>query len=216
MNDHLSDDARNRSAIDREIEAALSVDPSPEFVARVRARVANDPAPVGWRLPWLITVAGAAAAAVVILVVVSHPGQRAGAGLVNRAPLSAKATSEGAVAQPPAVLVEQPRVAESDAKTKRPAVVASGFPGLSVVEGSRTRDVASSSGRTEPEILIDAGEARALRRLLEGVRVGRIDVTILPLEPPQVMTTIQSLGEIPPIRPIEPLGQAAQGAGVQQ
>ena len=43
-----SDDALNDAALDREIDRALSVDPSAEFVARVRTRIANEPA----RAPW--------------------------------------------------------------------------------------------------------------------------------------------------------------------
>ena len=50
--------------LDRELAAALSVDPSPEFVARVRARVADEPAPSSWRIPRMVT-AGVALAAVV-------------------------------------------------------------------------------------------------------------------------------------------------------
>ena len=50
--------------IDQELRAALSVEPSPEFVARVRTRIANQPQPRGWRIWWL---AAPAAAAVVML-----------------------------------------------------------------------------------------------------------------------------------------------------
>ena len=36
--------------LDDELRAALAVDPSPEFVARVRTRVASEPPPSRWRL----------------------------------------------------------------------------------------------------------------------------------------------------------------------
>jgi cell division septation protein DedD len=38
--------------LEREIEAALAVDPSPEFLARVRVRVAEEERPAGWLLRW--------------------------------------------------------------------------------------------------------------------------------------------------------------------
>ena len=52
-------------ALDRELAAALAVDPSPEFTARVRARVAREPAPSVWRLPRLMLAAAALAVIVV-------------------------------------------------------------------------------------------------------------------------------------------------------
>lgn len=49
------------SALDRELETALGVDPSPQFLARVRMRVAAERS--SWRpsLPWLPALAGRAA-----------------------------------------------------------------------------------------------------------------------------------------------------------
>ena len=40
--------------IDGEIRRALAVDPSPEFLARVRARIAEEPAPGSRRLSWVV------------------------------------------------------------------------------------------------------------------------------------------------------------------
>src|SRR5947208_16989703 len=62
-------DEMTSSAIEREIAQALAVDPSPEFVARVRMRVASEPAPRrGWWMPVLVG-ASAINAAVTIAVV---------------------------------------------------------------------------------------------------------------------------------------------------
>jgi len=55
-------------ALDRELTAALAVEPSPEFVARVRARIAQEPAPKFWRMPRML-MAGAAMAVVVVVAV---------------------------------------------------------------------------------------------------------------------------------------------------
>ena len=53
------------AALEREIERALAVDPSPEFLVRVRARIADEPAPAsrgfGWLFAGVATVAAAAA-----------------------------------------------------------------------------------------------------------------------------------------------------------
>ena len=56
----------NDETLEREIEAALAVDPSPEFLAKVRARVAEEERPAGWPLRWH-WVAGTVITAVVAL-----------------------------------------------------------------------------------------------------------------------------------------------------
>jgi hypothetical protein len=45
--------------LDRELDAALNVAPSPEFVARVRMRVASEPAAAPWWTSWKLVTAGA-------------------------------------------------------------------------------------------------------------------------------------------------------------
>jgi hypothetical protein len=55
----LTDDG----ALERDLEALLAVEPSPEFVARVRSRVAGESVASPWTFEWRI----AAAAAIVIL-----------------------------------------------------------------------------------------------------------------------------------------------------
>lgn len=48
--------------LDRELTTALRIDPSPAFVARVRARVAADPIDPRWHAPGLVFAGGALAA----------------------------------------------------------------------------------------------------------------------------------------------------------
>jgi hypothetical protein len=60
-------------ALDRELDHALAVDPSPEFVARVRARVANEPAPSSWRMPRMLMAGVALAAVTLVAVVMPRP-----------------------------------------------------------------------------------------------------------------------------------------------
>jgi hypothetical protein len=45
--------------LDSELAALLSVEPSVEFVARVRMRIAAEPAPCSWRPSWLLVTASA-------------------------------------------------------------------------------------------------------------------------------------------------------------
>lgn len=58
-------------ALDRELAQALAVDPSPEFVARLRARIAAEPAPSTWRMPRVLMAAGAAAVLILAVLVVT-------------------------------------------------------------------------------------------------------------------------------------------------
>jgi cytochrome c556 len=61
--------------IDRALTNALSVDPSPAFLARVRMRIASEPEPVDWRLSWVFA-AGACTVAIAIAVTMmqmNHP-----------------------------------------------------------------------------------------------------------------------------------------------
>ena len=55
--------------LDRDIEAALAIEPSPEFLARVRTRVAAEPEPSRWRLAveplWAVAIVGIVLAIVV-------------------------------------------------------------------------------------------------------------------------------------------------------
>jgi hypothetical protein len=57
-------------ALDRELAAALQVEPSPEYVARIRARVAREPAPSAW-FDWRWASGVAVASAVVVLAFVA-------------------------------------------------------------------------------------------------------------------------------------------------
>jgi hypothetical protein len=52
--------------LDSELAALLSVEPSVEFVARVRMRIAAEPAPRSWRPSWLLVTASACALLVTI------------------------------------------------------------------------------------------------------------------------------------------------------
>ena len=59
-------DAVTDESLDREIHALLAAEPSPEFVARVRARVAQEPQPGRWRAALMLAVPTAVAGIVVL------------------------------------------------------------------------------------------------------------------------------------------------------
>ncbi|HET9362038.1 MAG TPA: hypothetical protein VFO58_19935 [Vicinamibacterales bacterium] len=59
----------NDETLEREIEAALAVDPSPEFLAKVRARVAEEERPAGWPLRWHWAAGTVVTAVAVVLAV---------------------------------------------------------------------------------------------------------------------------------------------------
>jgi hypothetical protein len=112
-------------ALDRALLAALDVDPSPEFVARVRERIAHEPPPSRWgmpglpRVPRLLMAAGAALAVVVVAVQVNS----------RREPLSAPAVTGVAVqALAPAVesvetVVPAARPRRAGVRVRRPPAV---------------------------------------------------------------------------------------------
>lgn len=58
----------NDASLDREIESMLAAEPSAEFLARVRTRVAEELEPGRWRPSWMFAVAGAAAVVMAIVV----------------------------------------------------------------------------------------------------------------------------------------------------
>jgi hypothetical protein len=132
--------------IDQELQAALDVDPSPEFVARVRIRVANEAASRSGRAWWLLPVA-AMAAVVLAALVWRSPGAPPAA----RVDLVASRTVP-TFARPMATLKGR-----RDA-TKRAAVAHGREP------------LAASAGAA---VLIDLREARALRRIVFG---GALDI----------------------------------------
>lgn len=128
-------------AIDRELSRLLAVNPSPEFAARVRTRIEQQPeSALGW---WRWAVASFAVAAVILAVVTVT--QRTPAGRPPVAPPHAD------VSLPHPEHVAESRTAEAG----RDRVV------------RRTRPVPTA----QPEILIDPSLGQAVRRFVAEQRV---------------------------------------------
>jgi hypothetical protein len=166
MDDHRSADALTDVALDRELEAALAVDSSPEFVARVRMRVQRERDAASSPWPWRIAAAIAFVAVIALVVGMSRQDRRVARdeSLAQRQPTVAPGAQDvgpGPVAQGSAA--GQAFTPAPPAASRKSA-------------GKRRRPGAAVS---EPELLIAADEARALRQLFANVRKGRIDLSSL-------------------------------------
>jgi hypothetical protein len=163
----------NDTAIVREIQAALAVDPSPEFIARVRTRIAAEPVTSGFwtRRPWATVLAAVAAGVIAFAVVMSRPR--------DLAPVGSSARDIELESSLAPVVSGFSRTVDGTAEA--------GHSG----SGSRARKVATV--RAEPEILLDPAETRALRRLIAGTRDGSLDLSAA------LRATTPTAMDLPPI-----------------
>jgi hypothetical protein len=171
--------------IERDLREALAVDHSPEFGARVRARIAEEPARVDRRFGfWFWMPIAAAALATVALAVMMWPSHR-GVGAARADVLASR--SFGANPASLSSKAASPTIAHVDTPSIRP----------------RTDRV----GHAEPEILISPSESRAILNLIAGIRSGRIDPASLPKPTPAVDLDIPPI-VIAPLRAVD----GAEGA----
>jgi hypothetical protein len=199
------------AALDREIARALAVDPSPEFAARVRQRIANEAAPSTWGSRWMVAAGAAlAAAAVLLLVILRAP--RVASTATTPAMLSARTLSN--VGRMPSTTAPAPSSSSSVASAFRRMPTFSRM--LEQTPAIRNSPIRHHDVVHEPEILVDPREARAIRALVEGVREGRVDLSavsrasIVDIERPPVTPL-----DIPEIV-IEPLAPATGEQGARQ
>ena len=184
--------------IDRALSAALAVEPSAEFLARVRTRIASEPEPSAWRFPWTLTAVGAMALALVSAVGVLHMNQAMPPTETVLEPLPSRALVFASLSLMPAMV---PNVVSGFSRTKG--------------AGRTRRTVTADVVRTEPEVLIDAGEAAALRRLFNRSSEGRIDLRAFEEieETPQITAALPVANDIEiapitiePLAPVNPEG----------
>ena len=174
---------------ERDLREALTVDPSPQFAARVRARIADEPARVERRFglrTWMPIAAGAFAA--LALAVALWP---------SRAPIAAPS---------PQKLPGRSVVAAAMLPAATPSAVRRAEPAVRPV-GALTP---GAPGSGEPEVLISPSESRAILNLIAGIRTGRIDPSSLPAAPPPIVDL-----DIQPIV-IAPLTTVDGAEGVRQ
>jgi hypothetical protein len=145
--------------IDDEIRDALNVQPSPEFLARVRTRLANEPAPSRWRWSWALGASAAMAVTLVIVFVVSRP---------ERKKVPAPEVAVELLTNPPSV-VPGPRPG-------KPAE-SPGPKGPSLHQGSVVSGFSRTRLPRQPEVLVNAAEMRALQGLIVAARNGSVALT---------------------------------------
>ena len=176
------------AALERAIERALAVDPSPEFLVHVRARIADEPAPASRGFGWLFAgVAATAIAAAAVAVVMLRPEPRVdpAVGLLT----SRSLTSAVIVPTVSRGLDREPRTTHREPRT--------------------SNDAPRTTNRERPPLtpLFDARETMALQRLIADVRDARVDLTPLMKEGPMPLPSNDTL-VIPPIV-IEPLATSS-------
>lgn len=167
--------------LDREIESLLSVEPSPEFLARVRARVAAEPKPGRWRAPWMLAFSAATAAVVVGVIVGPSPAVNPSGTAPN----------------------ERPQISEV-IETITPA-------GLSVASPTRTKParaltVAAAAAPERaieidlPAVMVAENEMKTFATLVASIRQSRFDVAVPVAPDPDVPLEVKIL---PPVEPLE-------------
>ena len=208
------DSTLSDAALDRELEQAFAVDPSPEFVARVRARIVDEaPRRWAWNRTWSFA-SGAIAAIAIIAVAIQLSNRRA-------LPSTAAAVLE-ARAVAPAMGVLMDPAARTGAVPASPPVAAVPIPvgrPRELPQESRGRAVqaiALASDHAAGEVLLDPRETAALQALIARVRTGRLDLG------PAMRATVPRAMDLPPIDDIvispitiEPLAPAG-AEGVRQ
>jgi hypothetical protein len=174
--------------IDEEIREALDVGPSPEFLARVRTRIATEPAPSAWRWSWTIAAAGALAAAVIVAIALTPGRETAVTPVTQKAEAGPKGPALHQTASVPSATDRRPGPSAS-ARPEGPRASAR----LAAAPDARRHfgpgeSIASSvadpkgpalreSSPAALEVLLDPAETRALHQLIAGVRDGRVDLS---------------------------------------
>jgi hypothetical protein len=158
------------AAFDRELDAAVNVDPSPEFVARVRTRIANETAPAPWRVRWTVLAWGAAAAVLAV------------AAMVTLGPTGKRVEPQQAVA--PEVAVQERVAPPAPVVSEHSAPAPGGKPARPGPQPvSSPPQVARVDSQPDlppfPEVLVSADEVRAYQMLL-----GIAEQQRLPASPP--------------------------------
>jgi hypothetical protein len=190
MSSREQHDMMSDAALEREIEQALSVEPSPEFLPRVRAALPSDGGLRPWKVRWVWLGALSATVAIVAVFLVTNRS-------VMPEPRRLLNPPNGIVAAPeaPILVPEAPNPHVREVTRRKPVPHASN---------------GASKSSTEPEVLISRGESAALKRLMRGLREGRVEPSasdqsgIRGAEPPKAIV-VAPISAISPIA-IEPLG----------
>ncbi len=183
-----------RAAVDRSAQKLAVAEPSPEFMAKLRARIASEPAPRRWnwgaetlwqprfRRPLSYAVVALMVASILVVVLV-QPSRRDSAPPITR--VSGPSLPPSAPARPAVVIANR----STNPEHQRTEVA----PG----------PVPADRFRREPEVLVPRGELLVVAQFYEATRSSRVDAhQIYALEHPT-----QGPIEVKPIeiQPLEPL-----------
>ena len=145
-------DERVVAEAEADLERLLSIEPSPEFAAKVRARIAAVPAARGWSLGRLLVPLGAAAALVLVVTLATNWPARE--------------------AKPSFATTRQDDIVLSAAK---PNEATDSVPVTSAIERRPAVRRATAAPQREPEIIIDPAITDAIRRLAVAARSTTLD-----------------------------------------
>jgi len=200
--------------LDRELDAALEVDPSPEFLARVRMRIESEPRRAAWTLGvragtrnWALAGLGALAVGVLTVAVVQSGRSES----PRPDDLVAGVVPQVSVPAPPSTgVLPAQAVPPTDVVPRGPVVV------LRLPARSSVRRTAAAAIVTTPPVLVASSEVAALQRLFARAREGRMDMSALPDQPdpsvaPAPLAPIDAIDVAPiSVSPLSPI--AAAGA----
>ena len=173
-------DAVTDESLDREIESLLAVESSPEFLARVRARVAEEPLPRRWRASSMFASAAAVAAVVVALMAW---------------PASEPAPSRPALVEPPHIADAGPAIVSAPVTQPSPVPKpVSVSAGAAVPAPDRAIDIAL------PEVVIAGNEVEAYTALVASIRQSRFEAAVPAAPDPDTPLEVK---ELPPVEPLE-------------
>lgn len=175
-------DGLNDPSLDREIESLFAVGPSPEFVARVRARVAEEPEPRRWHVSWMLAMAGAVAAVVVVSVLTWPSHEPISESRPGPAPQITRAAETLTAPSPSIASLPVPK----QVTARRPLALA--------VAADRAIEI------DFPKVVIAENEARTFASLVTSVRQSRFDVAVPSAPDPDRPLEIK---ELPPVEPLE-------------
>lgn len=182
--------------LDREIEQLLAVDHSPELAARIRARVAAEPAPRSSWFAWALVPAGAGLTAAAVLTTLWFSADSAPVAVTPPSSISVSAAA-AVQASPPGPVAP---VFGAGGALELPTPVRANRPMVPAREANA-------------EILISPEDDRAFRLLL--TRVGEGLVVALPEGEADDSVAGPAWIEIAPVV-IEPIAQLAQDEGGRQ
>jgi len=138
------------AAVERSVESLVAGEPSPQFAARLRARIAEERAPAAWPLfAWRGFIVAALAAAALLAVLVVRSPER------TRRP--------------------SPSAANTPAETVRPSVAETVAAPDSSSSRRNFRNARSRAASLSMEVLVPRGQLAAALLWSDGVRAGTID-----------------------------------------